>query len=60
MTKDKQIEELQLSLGQLRHLYWNMINGNVKPDQNSIARIADGILSPEIKRLEKLAESFNL
>ena len=59
MPEKEKIElEIRRALSQLRHLYWNMVNGSVRPKQEDIARIAEGILSPEIKRLEKLADSL--
>jgi hypothetical protein len=54
-------EKLELairqSLASLRHLYENMMNGNVR-GQVGIQRIATRLLSPEIQKLEKLADSL--
>ena len=53
------VEKLELELrritGELRHLYENMVGGWVH-GQEGIDSIADGILSPCIARLERLAD----
>lgn len=46
------------ALSRLRHMYQQMACGHVRPAQEDISRIADGILSPVICALEDLAESM--
>lgn len=59
MTERENLElELRRVLGQLRHMYWNMVNGHVRAAREDIKQIADGILGPQIKKLEKLADSL--
>lgn len=41
------------ALSKLRHMYDQMVNGHVHPNQEGIARIANGLLSPAIKDLER-------
>lgn len=43
---------LQNDVAQLRHLYLNLVSGNVM-DKSQAKRIADGLLAPVIKNLEK-------
>lgn len=47
---EKEKQEIEYIMANLRHLYENMINGRV----NKPVELADGLLSPSIKRLEKL------
>jgi len=42
---------MEFEIGQLRHLYANMVNGAVK-DSAAAKRIAEGLLAPVIERLE--------
>jgi hypothetical protein len=41
---------IEFALAQLRHLYSHMVNGTF----NNVESLANGLLSPEISRLERL------
>jgi hypothetical protein len=43
-------KELTYICGELRHLYENLVNGWVREP----VRVANGLLSPQIKKLERL------
>lgn len=49
---------MEHEISQLRHLYANMVNGAVK-DSAAAKRIAEGLLSPVIERLERLLHGDN-
>jgi hypothetical protein len=48
--------EVRRALSDLRHMYQQMVGGHVRPTQEDIRRIAEGVLSPAIRRLEDLAD----
>ena len=51
MTEDEK-KQLTWICGELRHLYDNLVNGYVKNPQG----LANGLLSPQIQKLEKLLQ----
>lgn len=45
--------QLEFALRKLRHLYEQMVNGHLRPNQENHARIANGLLSPAIADIER-------
>lgn len=54
-TNKTLVRDLQGVLAQLRHLYGHMVNGRVWDTTEA----ANGLLSPQIRKLERIVLSYN-
>jgi hypothetical protein len=48
--------KISFALRNLRHLYEQMLNGAVRPDERDIANAARGLLGPAIEEVERAAQ----